>query len=407
MSRLRLLLLLVLLGVVAVVAWAWWRNTRPPLVAFAKVARERLVSTLVTNGKAEPYRWAPVRAVRAGLIETVAVERGQRLAAGATIATLDTRDVRAEVSEAEAAVAQARAELDRLARGGPTSARTEVENALAQARADLANAQRDLATLRRLEQHQAATRQQVTDARRQVDRLQAEIAALESKRAALVDPQDRTAAEARLKEAQARLEQARGRLESSRLTAPIAGVVYDLAARPGAFVNAGDLVAAVGQLDRLRVRVYVDEPELGRVREGMPVVITWDALPGRSWKGDVETTPTQVVALGTRQVGEVICTIENPGLELLPGTNVNAEIQTQVAESALTIPKEAVRRNAGNELGVLVLRGGRVEWRRVQLGASSVTRTAVTSGLSEGEMVALSADVHSGDRVARNESDAR
>jgi multidrug efflux pump subunit AcrA (membrane-fusion protein) len=128
----------------------------------------------------------------------------------------------------------------------------------------------------------------------------------------------------------------------------------------------------------------------------MPVAITWDALPGRVWKGEVESMPTQIVALGTRQVGEVIVTIENQGLELLPGTNVNAEIQSQVVENALTVPKEAIRRD-----GVFVLRDGRVRWTPVRLGPSSLTRTAVLSGVSEGDMVALNteAPLEDGERV--------
>ncbi|HOK47431.1 MAG TPA: efflux RND transporter periplasmic adaptor subunit, partial [Bryobacteraceae bacterium] len=99
-----------------------------------------------------------------------------------------------------------------------------------------------------------------------------------------------------------------------------------LSARRGSYVNTGDTVAEIGELGTLRVRVYVDEPELGRVAEGMPAVITWDAMPERQWKGTVEKMPTQIVALGTRQVGEVIVTIENADQSLLPGTNINAEI---------------------------------------------------------------------------------
>ena len=50
----------------------------------------------------------------------------------------------------------------------------------------------------------------------------------------------------------------------------------------------------------------------------------------------VERTPTQIVALGARQVGEVVCTVQNPELDLLPGTNVTAEIRSEVAENAIT-----------------------------------------------------------------------
>jgi HlyD family secretion protein len=156
----------------------------------------------------------------------------------------------------------------------------------------------------------------------------------------------------------------------------------------------------VGRLERLRVHVYVDEPELGRVRVGQPVTITWDALPGRTWTGVVERLPTEIVPLNTRQVGEVLCTIGNPGSELVPGTNVNAEIRTSVAEKALTIPKDAVRRDAAGS-GVFLLQGDTLAWRKVTLGVSGVTRIQVTSGLAEGDSVALTTPepLKPGDRV--------
>ena len=135
------------------------------------------------------------------------------------------------------------------------------------------------------------------------------------------------------------MELAQSHIAQTVIRAPIAGVVYDLAARPGVYLNIGDLVANVGQTGRLRVRVYVDEPELGRVAEGQPVTINWDALPGRAWQGTVERKPANIVPLGSRQVGEVLCTIDNPGRVLLPGTNVDAHIRTATVANALTIRK--------------------------------------------------------------------
>ncbi|MGH9662403.1 MAG: efflux RND transporter periplasmic adaptor subunit, partial [Bryobacteraceae bacterium] len=192
----------------------------------------------------------------------------------------------------------------------------------------------------------------------------------------------------------------RRRIALAEIRTPIAGVVYDLVARPGGFVNAGDRVASLGRLERVRVRVWVDEPELGRLAAGQNVTITWDALPGSQWTGAVEKLPAEVVALGTRQVGEVLCTIENRDGKLVPGTNVNAEIRARVVEGALTVPKEAVRREGG-EAGVLVLREGRVEWRKVTLGFSSATRSQIAQGLDESDAVALPGDrpLRSGDAV--------
>jgi HlyD family secretion protein len=375
-------------------ALGWWIhrvNSRPPEVPFARVKRETLVSTLVTNGKVEPWEWVAVRAVRAGLVARVDVEKGRQVAKGALLVELDARDARAELDSANARVAQMQAELDTLRRGGKSVDLAEIDNDLARARMDLDVAQRDLAVLRRLAEKQAATRQNVDDASRRVEQLQAQMQALAKKRAALVSPLDISAAEARLGEAQAAQRVAEERLEQRMIRAPVAGTVYQLDARVGAYLNPGDLVANVGVLDKLRVRVYVDEPELGRVAPGMPVTLTWDALPGRQWKGKVDRMPTEVVPLGTRQVGEVICALDNPNRELLPGTNVNAEILSQVVNNALIVPKEAVR-TASSQAGVFVLSGQQVRWRPVKLGASSVTRVQVLDGLLEGEAVALGAE---------------
>lgn len=400
MSRARVALILMAIPVVALAWWIHRRNTSPREIPFTKVKRESLVSMLATNGKVEPSEWVSVKAERPGVILRVLAQKGQRVEKGALLMELDPRDAQAEVASAEAAVAGARAQLQIVMEGGRSAEKVEIENALERNRLELKIAKRDYESLKRLLEKQAATKMEVAEAQQKVQQLQAEMEALERKRAALVESADRASAEAKLREAEAALDQARTRLARSRIRAPISGTVYELSARRGSYVNTGDPVAEIGELGMLRVRVYVDEPELGRVAEGMPAVITWDATPERQWKGTVEKMPTQVVALGTRQVGEVIVTIENADQSLLPGTNINAEIISQVVDNGLTIPKEAIRRE-NDRMGVYVLRGGHVEWQAVELGASSVTRAVVTEGLSEGDLVALTTDepLSGGDQV--------
>jgi HlyD family secretion protein len=131
------------------------------------------------------------------------------------------------------------------------------------------------------------------------------------------------------------------------------------------------------------------------------VTITWDALPGRQWHGQVEKKPVAVQALGSRQVGEVVCSIANEGRALIPGTNVNAEIRTAVVENAMVIPKETLRHDAQGDY-VWALKGGAVERRAVKKGASSITMVQVVEGLSDTDAVALPSDtpLKAGDRVA-------
>jgi multidrug efflux pump subunit AcrA (membrane-fusion protein) len=67
---------------------------------------------------------------------------------------------------------------------------------------------------------------------------------------------------------------------------------------------------------------------------------------------------------------------------------VNVEVTSQAVADGLTIPKEAIRTENG-KTGVYVLRDSQVVWRPIELGASSITRAVVVSGLVEGDMVAL------------------
>jgi len=337
----------------------------------------------------EPVEWATARAGRPGVVTRILVHRGQMVNAGDPLVELDTSQVSAGVAAAGARVQEAQAQESLLNAGGRAADLAEIDSGLAKARYDLETAQRDADALQRLEAKQAATHKEVLDAQERVKRAQLEIASLEKRRTALVSQSDKAAAQARVNEARASEEIAKNNLALSAVRAPVSGTVYEFALALGAFLQTGDLVANVGRLDRVRVKVYVDEPDLGRIGLGMPVTITWDARPGRKWKGEVDRLPTEVVPLGTRQVGEVGCVIGNPEGELVPGTNVNAEIQSKVVKDAVTAPREALRRQNGDN-GMFVLGADNVlEWRPVQLDVTSAGRVQVVSGINAGDSVAL------------------
>jgi HlyD family secretion protein len=393
-------LLLLVIPLLLLLGWLYARGQGPAEVPFTKAVRETLVSTLNTNGKVEPIEWAPAHAAIGGPVKQIHVQRGQAVRKGQLLVTISVPEAQSDIGTAQARINAARAEIDALNQGGRASEQAEIESGLVRGKTELSAAQQELATLERLAARNAATKAEVEAARQSVQRAEQQIASLQRRKSALVTQPDRAAAQARLQEAQSGASAATQRIATGRIQSPINGMLYRLEVRPGGYVNPGDLVAEVGQLSQLRVRVYVDEPELGRVAKGMPVRITWDAMPGREWKGFVENVPLQVVPLGTRQVGEVICTIDNPDLTLIPGTNINAEIRSSVAENAVTVPKEVLRRQ-GADTGVFVLDGDKLAWRPVRVGVSSVTRVQITQGLKEGEAVALPVDrpIKVGDQV--------
>jgi len=93
--------------------------------------------------------------------------------------------------------------------------------------------------------------------------------------------------------------------------------------------------------------------------------------------------------------------IDNPDRDLLPGTNINAEIQSRVVQNALIIPTAALHREGGST-SVFQLAGDRLNWRQIKTGITSYTKAEVVQGLSDGDSVALPTDkpLKNGMRVA-------
>ncbi len=384
----RIILMILVLVVAGALAWSLvnWRN-QPPEIPFAKVARESIMSAVSTNGKVEPIEWATARAERSGPVGSIMVERGKRVEQDAPLVEIDASDARADLASAQSRMEQTRAELAVLDKGGRATDLSDISSGIEKAKLERDTAQKDLDILNRLLAREAATKVEVATAKQRVESAELQIRSLEQKRASLVVAPDKSAALARLHDAESAAKLAEQRIKQSVVRAPISGVVYQFDLKRGAYLNAGDIVAFIGKLERVRVNVFVDEPDLGRVSHGLPVSITWDALPGRTWKGEVDKTPTQVEALGSRQVGQVICVIENPNRDLLPGTNVTAEIRAESVQNALTIPREAIRRELG-QAGVFVLSGDRVVWKKITMGIGNTTRAQV-EGVNEGDSIAL------------------
>jgi HlyD family secretion protein len=394
------LFLLLVFPAVLLLWWAAARKESIPVVHFAAVKKETIESIVSTNGKAEPVDFAAARAEIAGVVQNVLIERGQDVKQGQTFVILDNVTERASLDAARARLEQAKVDAAVTREGGKASQLADLEDRLRSAQFAVSEAERSLSALQRLYANHAATHEEVLAGEATLARAKLQIEATENSKKTLITTSDVNVSAAKLRDAQAALELAQHRLDLTIIKAPIAGNVYQFDIRKGAYLELGALVAMIGDLDTMRVRVYVDEPDLGRVSQNLPVQITWDARPGQKWTGHVTQIPTEIVPLGTRQVGVVACTIENPNHELLPGTNVDVAIISQVARDVISIPKQALRSNARGP-GVFKLRGDHVIWQPVTAGVNSVTSVQIKSGLQIGDQVALpsEATLTSGARV--------
>lgn len=382
---------LAILLVVPALLLLWWAASKresAPVVRFAKVTRQTIQSTIPTNGKVEAVEWATARAVSSGVVDSILIQRGQAVAERQTLVTIDSAEAKAALDSATARIQQLKVELSVETGGGRSADLAEIENNLRAAKLQEDIAARNVESLKRLVVSQAATKLELSTAEDALAKAKIQVETFEARRRTLVSSADRTITEAKLRDVEAAADLARHRLAIDAIKAPIAGTVYQFDLKQGAYLSPGDVVASIGQMDQVRVRVYVDEPELGRVGLGDPVIITWEGRPDQKWEGKVDHLPTQIVPLGTRQVGEVLCLIDNPNHGLLPGTNINAEIISKVVKDALSIPKQALRYESRGK-GVYKLAGDEVVWQEVKVGVSDVNDVQILSGLAEGEEVAL------------------
>ena len=394
------LLLLAIFPALLLLWWALDRRDSTPQVRFATVRTTSISSSVSTNGKAEPASWAAARAEIAGVVRGVNVQRGQSVQAGQTLVILDTSTAEASLSAALARQQEAQAELHTLTAGGKEGTLVSLEDQIRTQTEAISIAQRNLDSLERLLPKQAATKQQVLDASDLLAKDKLQLTALQNQRRTLVTSADRTVAQAKLKDANAAVALAQHQVALGTITAPISGTLYEFDEKVGAYLEPGKEVGLVGNVDQMKVIVYVDEPDLGRVGLNMPVHITWDARPGQSWNGRVEKLPTEVVPLGTRTVGEVSTIVDNPNRDLLPGVSVNVIIVSASVHDVPAMPKQALRKISGVD-GVYKLSGDKVMWTPVKAGIFDINNVQILSGLTAGDRVALpsDADLKNGTRV--------
>ena len=285
-----------------------------------------------------------------GRIVELLVGEGDRIAAGAVVARLDTSDTELAIRRAQAerdqAAAQlrllqagARAEDVRQARAQAQAAEAEVRAAESELQAAGADLQRFEALLAasagsRKQRDDAATRREVAAARLEAvrDRARAAAEALARLRAGS-RPEEIAAAQARVAAVDAQIAALQKGLADAEVRAPVAGVVTSSIARAGELVPAGTPIVVVTDLDHAWANVYVDEPLVPTLKLGQPVALVTDA--GQRLQGTItyispkaEFTPRNVQTADERSklVYRIKVAADNRAGVLKVGMPVEAEI---------------------------------------------------------------------------------
>jgi HlyD family secretion protein len=386
-KRLPLILGGIIAGVVVLAAFVSMRHSVTP-VRVATVTRGPIYSMISTNGKIEPIDSFEAHAPAATTVRKIFVNQGDQVKAGQMLLELDSADAQAAAAKAQAQSKAAEADLAAVRDGGTQEEVLVNQAQIAKAKAERDAASRNLDAMKNLQRQGAASPEEVQAAQNRLDAAETDLRLFTQKRTGRFSAAELSKVEAQASEARASLAAAEDLLRKSQIRAPRAGIVYNLAVRQGQYVNAGDLLIAVSDLSTVRARAFVDEPDIGKLRKNEDVELTWDAVPGRIWKGTLTQLPTNITSLGARNVGEITCTIDNADQKLLPNVNVSVNIVTAGIENALTVPREAVHEDGSGRF-VFEVANGALKRVPVETSISNLTRIEVTKGLSKDSVVAL------------------
>lgn len=333
-------------------------------VATAIAAAEPRETAMELVGTVRAKTVAAVAPQAMGRILTMPVAEGMRVAAGATIATLDDGPLRAQLASAQGAVAEAQA------------AREEAERAVAQAQAGRELAEKTFERFRMLHADRVVTQQEFDE--------------VETRRTLAVKEQERAVEKraqvsARIAQAQAQARAVEAQLAWSTVTAPFAGVVVEKKAEAGAMAMPGVPLVVLEDTRAFRIEAAVPETQLSSVRVGARVEVALDAAPGRTYPGTVsEIVPS--VDPGSRTF-TVKASFAAPNLR----TGMFGRVRLPgVRSPVLTVPRGAVLSRGGYDALFVVTGDNVARLAMVRTGQAFGDRIEILSGIDNGTRVAVS-----------------
>ncbi len=357
--------------------------TRGTPVRLAKVQRHPVQQTVVVSGRVAAAARVSIGSVVVGRVVEVKAREGDRVAAGDLLVALEDREARASLEQSRAALRQAEARVEQVAR---VTGRVATEEQR-QSKAALELAEKRFARLQALEANGASTTDELDQARAQAEQARARYAATQSQAWGAASPSgaEAKAAKAALEMARANVEAAQARLDQASVRAPSGGVIVARNVEPGDVVQPGAALLGLAVDGAPYLVVQPDEKNLNLLREGQEAVASADAFPGRTFPARVDRILPAVDRL--RGTVEVRLSLPQPPDFLRPDMTVSVEIRADRRESAIALPETAVHEAQGRQSWVWVVRDGRVVRRDVKAGLRGEDRVEVVEGLDEGEIV--------------------
>lgn len=342
----------------------------------AKVEKGDLAKSVVATGKIEPITKVEIKSKASGIVKKLLADAGDKVKTGQVLAELDKEEIQARVSQAEAALQAAsanveRAKVDALGPDVPLLLRA-YERAQEMAKAGV------------------VSQSVLDDAQRNYE---LSVNKQNMAKASLVQ------AKAQVQQSRATLEQLQQEYRNSTIVAPMDGVILSRNVEVGDAVSSilvlgssATLVMTIGDTSQVYVKGKVDESDIGKVYMDQAARIKVESFKDKTFNGKV----TKISPMGTEKDNvttfEVRVSIDNAKGELKAAMTANAEIILEEHKGVLMIPEGAIiydkDKKASVEIADAKADGGKKK-SPVEIGISNGAKTEVLKGLKEGDQVIL------------------
>lgn len=355
---------IVLTGAALVAVNLLFQRSDAAEVDVESIGRRDLVAIVSAPGTIQPQLSVDMSASTMGRVTRLAVDEGERVAAGQFLLQIDPENLRAIVNRGEASLEAA------------ASAHEQAQVAVETARVNLEVAREKLERQADLWSLKLVSREVYEQAVADVELRETELKAREV---------EVNGASQRILQERATLESARYDLTQVTITSPIDGIVTRRNIEEGETVvigtmnNPGTVLLTIADFSVLEAEIEVDETDIPTIRLGQPVEITIDALPGRVHTGrvtEIGNSPIQQAATGAQEATNflVVAVVDGDVPGVRPGFTSTAEITTATRTGALAVPIQATTVRE-----VELDAGGRVVRRTEEAGSGVLSRPASAS----------------------------
>lgn len=385
-----LLLALLVAGVLAVL---WWRGTPADAVV---VEQRTLVRTLQFSARVASHTRVDLGSTVTGRVQAVLAQEGDAVKQGQVLLRLESQELSAALTQAQATERQAAARLAGLRSTGLVSAQAAVSQAEAAGRATQAAWERTQQLVAQGFLSSAA----LDEARRTRDVAQAQLdSARSQQRASGERGADQAQAQAQLAAAQAVSQAARAKLAQTELLAPSDGRVLLREVEPGQIVQPGKALLGLALAGPVEIVAQVDERFLDQLRTGQTASVLADAYASQRFAARVlSIAPSVDAQRGSIEVR--LALLAAAPAFLREDMTLSVEVETARADGARVLPLAALRApGADGSATVLVVDADHAKERSVRLGLRTLEAVEVVDGLVEGDKVLLGGTLKAGQRL--------